>query len=175
MLVEDCFFLGHITKIHGLQGAVVAALDTDQPEKYLQMESIFVERHGELVPFFIEKVDLTSRGHFIICFENMDPAEAERLVGSALYLPLSMLAPLNGPKQFYYHQIIGYAVHDQQGELLGTCSGVNDHTAQHLLIIDRPGGQEMLVPLVDEFLQRVDHEARRLDLHLPEGLKELYE
>jgi 16S rRNA processing protein RimM len=51
MKKEDCYFLGTITRTHGLQGNVILKLDTDQPEMYNKLESIFVEVNGLLVPF----------------------------------------------------------------------------------------------------------------------------
>ena len=56
MRKEDCYFLGRITRKHGLSGNVILKLDTDQPDFYKKLESIFVEINGLLVPFFIEKV-----------------------------------------------------------------------------------------------------------------------
>ena len=52
MRKEDCYFLGKITRRHGLAGNVILKLDTDQPELYNKLESIFVEINGLLVPFF---------------------------------------------------------------------------------------------------------------------------
>ena len=56
MQKEDCYFLGKITRKHGLSGNLILKLDTDQPEIYKKLESIFVEINGLLVPFFIEKI-----------------------------------------------------------------------------------------------------------------------
>ena len=51
MKKEDCYFLGKITRKHGLKGNVIIKLDTDQPELYHKLEGIFVEVNGLLVPF----------------------------------------------------------------------------------------------------------------------------
>ena len=56
MRKEDCYLLGKITRKHGLSGNIILKLDTDQPEFYKNLESIFVEINGLLVPFFIEKI-----------------------------------------------------------------------------------------------------------------------
>ena len=56
MQKEDCYFLGRIIRKHGLSGNLILKLDTDQPEIYKKLESIFVEINGLLVPFFIEKI-----------------------------------------------------------------------------------------------------------------------
>jgi 16S rRNA processing protein RimM len=35
---KDCYFLGKITRKHGLKGNVIIKLDTDQPELYNKLE-----------------------------------------------------------------------------------------------------------------------------------------
>jgi 16S rRNA processing protein RimM len=54
MRKEDCYLLGKITRRHGLAGNVILKLDTDQPELYNKLESIFVEINGLLVPFLLK-------------------------------------------------------------------------------------------------------------------------
>ena len=51
MLLEECFQLGHISRLHGYKGAVVAFFDTDRPEAYTTLESVLIENDGELIPF----------------------------------------------------------------------------------------------------------------------------
>lgn len=52
MQKQDCYLLGTITKAIGYKGELNLFLDTDEPETYQNLESIFVEQHGLLVPFF---------------------------------------------------------------------------------------------------------------------------
>ena len=54
MRKEDCYYLGKITKTHGFKGNLILHLDTDEPELYENLESVFIERDGMLVPFFFE-------------------------------------------------------------------------------------------------------------------------
>ena len=53
MRKDECYRLGHIVKTHGLKGAVTIELDVDYPEEYDEMESVFLEQSGNLIPFFI--------------------------------------------------------------------------------------------------------------------------
>lgn len=173
MLKEDCFFLGHITKVHGLKGEVLAALDTDVPERYTHIDSLYIDQNGELIPYFISQISISRRGHFILALEGVNYEQAQLLVKESLYLPLSMLPPLKG-NQFYYHEIIGFAVYDSDHGYLGRCISVNDHSAQPLFIIEGTRGEEILAPIHDAFIEDVNRDEQRLNLHLPEGLLDLY-
>ena len=53
---DECYQLGHIIKTHGLKGMVKIELDVDDPNNYSKLESVFVEKSGNLVPFFIKKI-----------------------------------------------------------------------------------------------------------------------
>lgn len=168
MRLEDCFQLGHISRIHGYKGSVVAFFDTDRPEAYTALESVFLEDRGELIPFFIEDLAQNSKGHFILKFEEVDDeSSALNLVGSELWLPLSVLPPLEG-KSFYYHEIVGFELWEKE-QKLGICKSVLDSSAQPLLVMDYQG-REVLIPAIDEFIVSIDRDAQRMNLSLPEGL-----
>lgn len=169
---EDCFELGHLSRLHGLQGELVAFIDSDQPEQYKTMESVFVDRRGELVPFFIDHIAQNSKGHFIIQFEDVDRTEAEKMVGATLFLPLDLLPPLKG-NRFYFHEVIGFTALNQSEEI-GEIKQVLDRAAQALLQIEGPHGEEILVPLVDDFIEKVDRTENKFHLNLPDGLLDLY-
>lgn len=171
---ENCFYLGHFSRKHGIQGELVVALDTDQPENYYEMESVLVEQHGELVPFFIAASAVNSRGQLILDLEEIQAEEDEQLVGAALYLPLSQLAPLEG-KQFYFHEVLGWPLYLADGEKLGTIQGFVENSAQALFEVQRPDrNQPLLLPAIDPFIAEVNREQHYIQLQeLPAGLTDL--
>lgn len=169
---KECFQLGHITRTHGLQGALVAFFDTDRPGAYQKLESVFVDIRGELVPFFISRLEPAARGHFILEFEDLPAAEADTMINRELWLPLDALPPLRG-KNFYYHEVIGFAAEDRQEGFLGHCAEVIDRSAQPLFRI-LEGETEILVPATDAFIEAIDRKQRVIRLQCPPGLIELY-
>ena len=173
MQKKDCFFVGKIVKKYSFKGELLVKLDTDEPQQFLEMESVFVEKHKNLIPFFIESLSLHKSTLLRIKFEEVhNEADADALLGSELFLPLDRLPKLSGNK-FYYHEIIGFNVQDKKFGPAGTIIGVNDHTAQHLFIIEFKG-QEILIPINDSFIREVDRENKIMHLDVPEGLIELY-
>lgn len=172
MNINACFELGYITKKHGLQGEVSIQLDTDNPENYSELESVFVEVDQKLVPFFIESLSI--RGEkALVKFEEVDDAErAEELKGAKLFLPLENLPPLEGTS-FYFHEVIGFNITDRSFGLIGTVTDIYDLSTQQLFAIDHKG-KEVLVPVNDEIIEKVDRDKKAILVNLPEGLVDIF-
>ncbi|CAI2766278.1 ribosome maturation factor RimM [Flavobacterium collinsii] len=173
MRKEECFYLGKIAKKFSFKGEVLAYLDTDEPELYENLESVFVECNKHLVPFFIETSSLHKNDFLRIRFEDVNTEEdADALLGNAIYLPLSMLPKLSGNK-FYFHEVIGFEIEDQRLGVFGKIAAVNDTTAQPLFEVLN-GEVEMLIPMIDQFLVKIDRDNKKVIMNLPEGLVEMY-
>ena len=173
MQKENCFYLGKIVKKYSFKGELLIKLDTDDPEIYTEMESLFVEQHKKLIPFFIKESSLHKSELLRIKFEDVTTeAEADALLNSAVYLPLDQLPKLSGD-QFYYHEITGFTVEDVSFGYVGIVTGVNETTAQALFEIDRDGKQ-ILIPINDAFIKNFDREKKSILLDVPIGLIEIY-
>lgn len=173
MKKEDCFYLGKIVKKYSFKGEVLAKLDTDQPEIYENLDAIFLELRNNLVPFFVESSQLHKSTLLRIKFEDVNAeADADAIMKSGLYLPLDLLPKLEGDK-FYFHEVIGFTIKDQNFGEIGILKGINDSTAQALFEIDRDG-IEVLIPMNDEFIVKVDRKNKTILVKTPEGLIDLY-
>ncbi|MCZ8089631.1 MAG: ribosome maturation factor RimM [Flavobacterium sp.] len=173
MRKEDCFYLGKIAKKFSFKGEVLIYLDTDEPELYENMESVFVEFNKNLVPFFIENSSLHKNDFLRVRFEDVDSeAEADKIIGLAVYLPLSMLPKLSGNK-FYFHEVIGFEIEDKRLGVFGKIISINDSSSQPLFEVVN-GSVEILVPMIDQFLVKIDRENKKVIMDLPEGLVEMY-
>ncbi len=173
MRKEDCFYLGKIVRKHSFKGEVVIKLDTDEPELYQEMESVYVDFGNNLVPFFIEKSSLHKGNQLRVRFEDVNSeADADAILKSDIYLPLTLLPKLSGD-QFYFHEIIGFKVVDRNFGEVGIIVKINETAAQPLFEIDREG-TEIFIPMVDEFIKKVDRQNKVIEVQTPDGLIELY-
>lgn len=173
MRKEDCFYLGKIAKKFSFKGEVLIYLDTDEPELYENMESVFVDFNKNLVPFFIKNSSLHKNDFLRVRFEDVDSEEeADKLIGLEVYLPLSMLPKLEGNK-FYFHEVIGFEIEDKRLGVFGKIISINDSSAQPLFEVVN-GSVEILVPMIDQFLVKIDRVNKKVIMDLPEGLVEMY-
>ena len=173
MQKQDCFYLGKIVKKYSFKGEVLVKLDTDQPEIYNNLDAVFIDLKKNLIPFFIEHSQLHKSELLRIKFEDVITEEdADAIMKCELYLPLELLPKLEGNK-FYFHEVIGFSVEDVNFGSVGVIKGINDTTSQALFEIDRDG-IEILIPLNDEFIQKVDRDKKKILVETPEGLIDLY-
>ncbi len=168
---ESCYQLGYVLKTHGLKGELVLVIDADNPQEYSELESVFVEINNKLIPFFMERFQLNG-AKAIIKFEEVDSIEqAKGFKGAKLWLPLDFLPELeNG---YYFHELIGFKVIDSKEGELGKISGVFDSGNQDLIAMQYQE-KEVLIPLTDEVVTKVDKEAKTVYTTLPNGLLAIY-
>lgn len=168
MQKSDCYFLGTISKLHGLKGHVVLSLDTDEPELYHTMESIWVEFNAQLVPFFIEEITPLGKEKIRLKINHSEP---ETLIGKLVFQPLSSLPPLEG-KKFYYHEIIGYSLIHQK-DTVGIIEAVNDYANPALLQIKREDKEHLVIPIINDWIVSVNRDEKTLEMDLPDGITDL--
>ena len=169
---KDCFYLGKIVRKYSFKGEVIIKLDTDQPELYEDIEAVFVDLGKNFLPFFIENKLLQKGNQLRVQFEDIhSEKDADSLMKKDVYLPLNLLPKLTGNK-FYYHEVIGFVLEDINFGEVGIITTINDSTAQPLFVIKR-GGKEILIPMIDDFIQKVDRINKKIIVATPEGLIEM--
>jgi 16S rRNA processing protein RimM len=79
---------------------------------------------------------------------------------------------LEGNK-FYFHEVIGFEVEDEEKGRIGVIEGVYENTRTPLLSI-MFNGKEILMPVIDEVILDVNREAKLMKIKAPQGLIDLY-
>ena len=108
----------------------------------------------------------------IVTLEDTAPDDAAKMAGHDLYLPLTLLPKLTG-NQFYFHEVTDFRVVDSQYGDIGILEQVIEYPAQPLFQVMK-NGTEVLIPVIDQVIDRVDREAKTLFITAPNGLIELY-
>ncbi|RFP64444.1 16S rRNA processing protein RimM [Hymenobacter lapidiphilus] len=176
MKIDDCYQLGSLGKPHGLKGFVVAFFDVDDLNDYRKLQTVWLEMPtapGKLVAYEVEKFQPQTDNKVLFKLKGIDRIEdAEPLRNAKLWRPLAEL-PALADDQFYFHDVVGYLVVDEELGELGVVEAFYELPRQDVLGM-RYQGQEVLIPVVDELILRADQAARRLLVKLPDGLLDVY-
>ena len=126
----------------------------------------------------VSALEEVGEGRYMVWFDCIDNrTDAEKLEGHFCLVRTSVL-----PEGFADQgtlDLVGFSVVDEAGKLIGTVQGLEENPAHALLVVKRAGSSddseqdEVLIPLVDEFLVAVEEEVREIRVTLPEGLLDL--
>ena len=170
---KDCFHLGKIAKLHGFKGEVSLLLDVTNPENYSSLDAVYIDINNNLTPFFIDSIQLKNKGFAAVKFEGVnDENAAKAIVRKDVYLPAEILPELEGI-QFYDHEVEGFTVIDEEKGNIGIVEQVIDLKVNPLLQIMNDD-KEILVPLLEGLVKKVDRKKKELHIAAPEGLIDLY-
>jgi 16S rRNA processing protein RimM len=111
-------------------------------------------------------------GHCVVKFHGIDTiSEAEKYVGAEIKIPATDLpAPEEG--WYYTSQLRGCEVFTVDGNHIGTITDVLDWGGTQILKVDRDN-EETLIPFAQSYLRSIDLDQRRIEVDLPEGLRDL--
>ena len=170
MKKEECFFLGIISKKHGYKGEVNIKLVVNFSKKYTELDYLFIDLNGNLVPFFIDSLRFKNNNIALVKFEDItDEDSANSIIGKSTYLPLDLLEENERLQQTLIH----FQVIDKTHGKLGQIIDIKKNNFQDLMVIDYKG-TELLIPFVENYIKSIDNKKKEIHVHTPDGLIELY-
>jgi 16S rRNA processing protein RimM len=189
--------VARILRPRGNKGEVAAELLTDFPQRLTQLQEVFLgEVNGKSEPRGIGLkscwLSQNHRGQVVFHFEGINSiSEAEKFRGLEVLLPFEQRVILPAG-QYFVSELIGCSVFEtpatppvvssspcllaEAPALLGTVSNVQfpgeEMVGTPLLGVETSQG-ELLIPLAADICTKIDPVARRIDVVLPEGLRDL--
>ncbi|MBR4838608.1 MAG: 16S rRNA processing protein RimM [Bacteroidales bacterium] len=172
MTKNDCFFFGKITKTHGLKGELTVKLDVVNPSDFKDLRYVLIEEGGSLIPYFIEYHKINGDKMFVQLQDVKNVERALTFVGKAVFLPNEMMPEL-AEDEFYYSEIVGFKLIDEEKGEVGIISNVLEYPTQAVIQVMKDG-KEILIPVHEDILQKVNKKAKTLNIKAPEGLIDMY-
>jgi len=187
--------VAHILRPRGNKGEVAAELLTDFPRRLTELREVFVaDAKGEPRRVALQSCWLSQnhRGQAVLHFAGCASiSEAEKFRGLDLLLPIEQRVALPAG-HYFITDLIGCSVFECEREASPVASspcamattpsllgGVTDVqftgegvAGTPLLVVEARGG-ELLIPLAEDICTRIDVAARRIEVVLPEGLREI--
>lgn len=167
---DDRICVGAIAGAFGVRGEVRLKSFCAAPEAIADYGPLFSEDGARRFDVALLRA---VKGGFAARLSGVSDKEAaDALRGTRLYADRARL-PALPDDEFYHADLIGLAVHDTGGALLGHVRAVLNHGAGDLLEVHGKGVQgAVLVPFTREIVPTVDLKAGRIVADPPEGLFE---
>lgn len=168
--------LARILRPRGLRGEVAAEILTDFPERLPKLREVWLAGgRGAPRRVRVQRCWLSPGrgGQAIFHFADIDTIEAaDTLRGLEVQVPIEQRAQLEAGN-YFVSDLVGCEVWEAgAASALGSVRDVEFPGSAPLLAIDTKEG-EVLIPLAAEFCLRIDVKAKRIDVTLPEGLRDL--
>ncbi len=170
--MSDYINIGKIVATFGLKGEVILKHALGKKVTMKGVEAIFVEMtKGSYIPYFVENAKPKDHEEVYIKLEGTDTKEsAHKLIAKQVWLTEDDFRKQAGKQSAI--SLLGYSIINE-GENIGTINEVIEQPHQVLLSIQYKGN-EALIPLHDETLDKLDHKKKEVHVTLPDGLLEIY-
>ena len=173
--MEQFLRIGVITRPHGVHGEVKVYPTTDYPERFEEVDRVYIKtRRGQI------ETDIESVKYFknmaIVKFSCFNvPEEISQIAGSDIMISRDQAQPLE-EGEYYIADLLGCSVFadDCSGELsgrkLGVLKDVLQNGANDVYVVQTDSAQELLFPVIPDCVKKVDIENSVVTVHVMEGL-----
>ncbi|HEY5586916.1 MAG TPA: ribosome maturation factor RimM [Ruminiclostridium sp.] len=165
----EYLIIGQLTSPHGVKGELKVSALTDDPQRFLELKYVYIDKKGTLEKYNISNVKFLN--HFVVLkFEGVNTFEAAvELKG--FYLKIDRANAVKLPKDsFFITDILGMLVYDENNVLLGKLTEIIHTGSNDVYIVKDKEGKELLIPALKSVVKEVSLEDRRISVILPEGL-----
>jgi 16S rRNA processing protein RimM len=166
--------IGYIKKTFGYKGELLIKIkDADYPENIENLESVFFETENQLVPFFISESSYRDDSSVVAKFEDIDNStKAQRYCGCRLFLTDKTAETLFDKNKLEF-LIADFEIIDGKFGSLGKPEEIVK-MPQQLLLRLKVKGREVLIPLVEQLIIKIDKKKKQIFINSPEGLIDNY-
>ena len=165
--------VGKLQKTHGLKGGLQASIDLYDPEILSDAKVLFVEIKNAFAPYFVENINISGSKAIVLFDEIKDVNQANTLRGLSLYVSTEHFPAIQDDESWQYDDIIGYTIVDKTHGELGKIEDVFETTGQDLIAMIYKE-KEVLIPVVEQIILKVNKKTKTMEVQLPDGLLELY-
>lgn len=176
ILESEIVEAGKFNKPHGIKGEISVTVDLDIDLD--DVKCVIISVDGIFVPFFINSVRPKNSETYLVTIDGVDSEEkAQHFTNRPFYVLKTDLSDNDIDDEdedgFYASDLIGYVLEDESFGKIGTVTDINDSTQNVLFVVKADNGNDVFIPVADEFIISVDPENRMIHTSLPEGIVDL--
>ena len=170
--MEEMLRVGVITTTHGVHGEVKVYPTTDDAERFLELEEIWLDTGKERLPLKIQNVKFF-KNMVILKFEGYDDINAVQAWRQKDLLVTREQAVELQEDEYFIGDLIGLHVEDEEGNALGVLRDVLETGANDVYLVSRPGEKDLMLPAIKDCIREVDLESGIMRVRVLPGLLDL--
>ena len=170
--MAEYFKIGKLVAVHGLAGELLLKHELGKKSSLKGLQAIFIEeKKSSFLPWFIVSTKIKSEEEVYVKLEGINTREAAtKLTQKEIWIPevdFKKMAAKSAPSS-----LLGYIIINGK-EALGEILELVEQPHQLLCRLDMKG-KEVLIPLHEQTLKKINHTKKEVMVELPEGLLEIY-
>lgn len=170
--MAEYYKIGKLVAVFGLKGELVLKHTLGKKTSLKGLQAVFIEEKKQsFIPWFIETTKIKTEEEVYLKLEGVDTREAAmKLTQKEIWIPepdFKKLAAKSAPAS-----ILGYTIINDN-EPLSEVLEVIEQPHQLLCRIEI-NQKEVLIPLNEQTIQKIDHKKKQVSVSLPDGLLEIY-
>ena len=155
-MLSEYLLIGQVLRPQGIKGQVKVRPDTDDPERFLDLETVYLKKGEAYEPVSVDEISVRDDGVDLRLANAQSRDEAEKQRNLLLYVDRAHAVEL-GEDETFICDLIGCKAVDTQGNELGTVKDVLQPGGNDVYVIKTPKG-EMLLPALKHVIPTVDVE-----------------
>lgn len=143
-MLSEYILIGQVLRPQGIKGFVKVRPDTDDPERFDDLEFVFIQQTDAYVKVPVNEVSIREDGVYLRLNGAADRDTAEKQRNLMLYVDRAHARELEENETFIC-DLIGCRVLDMQGKEIGKVTDILQPGGNDVYVIRTPKG-EMLLP-----------------------------
>ena len=170
--MTEYFKIGKLVSAFGLKGDLILQHNLGKKTSLKGLQALFIEeKKSAFIPWFIEAARIKSDDEVYLKLQDVDTREAAiKLAQKEVWLAETDFKKFSAKSSPI--NLLGYSIIDQEKEL-GQILEVIEQPHQLLCRIEIES-KEVLIPLHEDTIIKIDHKKKQVIVELPEGLLEIY-
>ena len=163
--------IGTVVSKHGYKGSIKVSLLLSNIKAFQDIDFIFLDIDRCLIPFKVDRINSSSDNSIILKLQELNSDEdASEVILKNVYLDKKNSKFID-EESFFYNELLNFVVF-KDSKKIGKIVNINDKLPQpvfEILINDK----KFMVPIHDDFIQKIDKEKKSIHIVIPDGLLEI--
>lgn len=159
--------VGKLRRPHGIKGEMLLGVMTDFPERIVPGVVLYLREGEEQIT--ISSVRKHNKGLLVYIEEYPNIEDVQNIRNWEVFVRADDRPKL--PKgEYYWHELVGMEVVTDEGASLGVLVEKIETGAKPVYVVRGEDGKDILLPVIDEVILKIDLKKKQMTVHLLEGL-----